>query len=138
MRKSTVDVESISLNYIESEDTSYRRVVKEKRFDVVYAGGASGEESSEEEKEREESRCLSPSTAYRWISGIAACRESFQYIIQEAMHMGMNSVGLIIPCWKYRTATRKHALSACGQILAAVRFIAVRNPTDFATLGSSP
>ena len=133
-----VDIESRSLNYIESEETSYRRVVKEKGFDVVYAGETAGEESSEEEKEREEIRCLSPSTVHRWISGIAACRESFQYIIQEAMHMGMNSVGLIIPCWKYRTAARKHALSACGQILAAVRFIAVRNPTDFATLGSSP
>jgi hypothetical protein len=135
-----IEVETRAGAYIETDPMEYRRVVRDHGSDVVYAGSVTDAHSTEAEKEADEPPALAPSTVYRWIGSIAACRERYQPVVAQGQASGCGSrlSTLVVSPLKYRSEARRLILEACGLLLRAFSLIGLRNPTEFATLGSSP
>ncbi len=135
-----IEMEARAGVYIETEATSYRRVVRDHGADVVYAGSVAEAHSTEAEKEAEHSPVLAPSTVHRWIGSIAACRDRYQPVVAQtgASGRGSSFSTLVFSPLKYRSEARRRILEACGLLLRALAMVSVRNPTKFATMGSSP
>ena len=134
------EIETRAATYVETDPMSYRQVVKERGSAVVYNDPIAEAESTEAEKESETTREMAPSTVHRWIGAIAARREQWQPAVRLArqIHQGARLSSLVISAEKYRSAARKRVLEVCGLLLRALRIVASRNPTQLATLGSSP
>lgn len=134
------EVEIRAQAYVETDAMSYRKVVKEHGGAVVYDDPIAQAESTEAEKEEEAARELSPSTVHRWIGSIAAGREQWQPAVRLAqqVHQGAGLSSILISVAKYRSEARRHVLEACGVLLRALSILAGKNPTQLATLGSSP
>jgi hypothetical protein len=134
------EMEVRSQAYVATEAMSYRKVVKERGAAVVYDDPIAEAESAETEKEAEGARELAPSTVHRWIGAIAVRREQWQPIVRLArqLHPGARLSSIMISAAKYRSAARKRVLETCGLLLRALSIVTNRNPTQLATLGSSP
>jgi len=134
------EIEKRSEAYVETDTMTYRKVVKERGAAVVYDDPVADAQSTEAEKEAEAVRELAPSTPHRWIGGIAAGAERLRRVVKQARqtHLGGRLSTVIISPVKYRSEARKRALEACCLLLRALRIVTVRNPTELATLGSSP
>jgi len=135
------EMEKRSEAYVESDPISYRKVVREDGFAVVYDGPIADVDATEAEKEREWVPELAHTTPYRWISSIARCRERLQPVVNQARRVSDLAPRLstiMISSAKYRSEARKRALQACCLLLRAMRIVGLKNPTEFATLGSSP
>ena len=134
------EIEERAQTYVETDPTSYRRVVKERGSAVVYDDPIADSASTEAEREEESTRALAPSTVHRWIGSIAAGREQWQPAVRLAQQLPADRAGrtLVIMASKYRSQARKCVLEACGLLLRAISLLAGRNPTRLATLGSSP
>jgi len=135
-----IEVESRSRAYIETEPMIYSRVVRERGAHVAYDGPVADAHSTEAEKEADDPPVLAPSTVYRWIGSIAACRDRHQPVVARAQASGPGPrlSKLVVSPLKYRSEVRRLILQACGSLLRAVAKISVRNATQLATLGSSP
>ena len=133
-------IEAHASAYVETDPMSYRRVVQERGAALSYDDPIAGADSTEAEKENERVRALAPSTVHRWISGMAARREGWQPVVRLAgqLHPGARLSSILIAAAKYRSAARQRVLETCGLLLRALSIVASRNPTQFATLGSSP
>jgi len=127
--------------YVETDPMSYRQVVKERGGPVVYDNPIPAVGATEAVKRKEAVPPeLRPSTVHRWIGGIAACREQWQPAVRLArqVHQGARLTSLLISAAKYRSKARKCVLETCGLLLRALKIVTERNPTEFATRGSSP
>lgn len=126
--------------YVETAALSYRHVVQEGGAAVVYSDPIAQVASPETEKEAEAVRALAPSTVHRWITHLASRREQRQRAVRLARQLQpearLSSLG--IAAAKYRRAVRQRVLEACGLLLRALAILRARNPTQLATLGSSP
>ena len=134
------EIETRAETYVETDPLSYRQAVKERGGAVVYNDPIAKAESSEAEKEKEATPELRPSTVHRWIGGIAERREQWQPAVRLArqIHQGTRLHPLIISAAKYRSEARKRVLEVCGLLLRALKIVTEKNPTQLATLGSSP
>jgi hypothetical protein len=134
------EIETRADAYCETEPMSYRKVVRERGSAVVYDEAIADAESTEAEKEKEATRALAPSTVHRWIGGISARREQWQPAVRLAqqVHQGARLSSIMISAAKYRSEARKLVLEACALLLRALSIVSSRNPTQLATLGSSP
>ena len=134
------EIETRAESYVETEPMSYRKVVQERGATVVYDDPIAEAESTEAEKEAEAVQALAPSTVHRWIGSIAARREQWQPAVRLArqVHQRARLSSLMISAAKYRSKVRKGVLETCGLLLRALSIMAGRNPTQLATLGSSP
>ncbi len=134
------EIETCVQTYVETDPMSYRQVVKERGAAVVYDGPIADGASTEAEKEKEATPELRPSTVHRWIGGIAARREQWQPAVRLArqVHQGARLSSIMISAAKYRSQARKRVLEACALLLRAISILAGTNPTQLATLGSSP
>ena len=134
------EIETRAEAYVETEPMSYRQVVKERGSAVVYNDPIANAGSTDAEKEKEATPELRPSTVHRWIGGIAACREQWQPAVRLArqIHQEARLSSLMIAAAKYRSEARKRVLEVCGLLLRALKIVTRRNPTQLATLGSSP
>lgn len=135
-----VEIEARAGAYVETDSMTYRKVVKDRGVAVVYDDPVAEADATEAEKEAEAVRELAPSTAHRWIGAIAARREQWQPVVRQTQRNGLGarlSSIVIAPC-KYRGEARKRTLEACGLLLRALRAVLPKNPTQLATLGSSP
>lgn len=134
------EIETRAEVYVETEPMSYRRVVKQGGAAVVYDDPIAKAESTEAEKEAEAARELASSTVHRWIGSIAARREQWQPAVRLArqVHPVTRLRSLMISAAKYRSQARKRVLETCCLLLRALRIITETNPTQLATLGSSP
>lgn len=134
------EIEKRSSAYVETDPMTYRRVVKTGGAAVVYDDPIADGQSTEAEKEAESVRELAPSTPHRWISAIAASREQFQPMVKQAQQAGLAArlSTIQIASVKYHSEARKRVLEACGLLLRALWMVTIRNPTELATLGSSP
>jgi len=134
------EIETRTERYVETDPMSYRQAVKERGAAVVYNDPIANAESTDAEKEKEVTPELRPSTVYRWISGIAACREQWQPTVMLArqVHQEARLSSIMISAAKYRSEVRKRVLETCGLLLRVLKIVTVKNPTQFATLGSSP
>jgi len=134
------EMETRSGRYVDTDPMSYRKVVKDRGAAVVYDDPIADAHSTEAEKEAEAVRQMSHSTPYRWIGEIAACRERSQRVVKKAQLTGLGGrlFSIIISPGKYRSEARKRVLEACCLLLRALRILTIRNPTQLATLGSSP
>lgn len=119
---------------------SYREVVKDGCAALVYDDPIADKDSTEEEKKGEAVRELSPSTPHRWIRDIAASLKQPQLVVKQAQNSEEGGrLSLIkISELKYRSHARKLLLQCCGLLLRAAEIVAKKNPTELATLGSSP
>ena len=135
-----IEIETRSGAYIETDPMTYRRVVLDKGAHVAYAGSVADAHATEAEKEADTPPVLAPSTVYRWVGSIAACREGYQPLVAQARasDRGSSLSTLLISPVKYRSEARRCILEACGLLLRALKLIGVRNSTKYATLGSSP
>lgn len=134
------EIEKRASTYVETDPISYRKVVTDGGAALVYDAPIAEAQSTEAEKEDEHVPQMSHSTPHRWISAIAAGREQFQLVVKQAQKTefaGRLSSIMISPL-KYRSEARKLVLQSCSLLLRAVQALALRNPTDFETLGSSP
>jgi hypothetical protein len=134
------EIEDRTQAHVETEPMSYRKVVQEQGSTVVYDDPIAESESTEAEKEAEAVRALAPSTVHRWIGSIAARREQWQPAVRLArqVHSGALLRSLMISAAKHRSQARKRVLETCGLLLRVLRIVTRRNPTQLATLGSSP
>jgi len=134
------EIETRAEAYVETEPLSYRQAVRERGGAVVYAGPIAQARSSEAEKEKEATRELRPSTVHRWIGAIAERREQWQPAVRLArqIHQEARLSSLMISAEKYRSEARKRVLEVCGLLLRVLKIVTGRNPTQVATLGSSP
>ena len=134
------EIEARAQAYVETDAMSYRKVVKDRGAAVAYDDPIAEAESTEAEKEAEAVRELAPSTVHRWIGSIAAGRERWQPAVRLAgqLHRGTQLPSLVISAAKYRSQARRHVIEACGVLLRAISILAGKNPTQLATLGSSP
>ena len=134
------EIERRAESYVETDPLSYRQAVKERGAAVVYADPIAEAESTEAEKEAEAARELAPSTVHRWIGMIAERREQWQPAVRLArqIHQEARLSSLMISAAKYRSEARKRVLEVCGLLLRALKIVTSRNPTQLATLGSSP
>jgi len=135
-----VEIEARAGAYVETNPMTYRKVVKDRGAAVAYEGPIADAEATEAEKEAEAAPELAPSTPHRWIGAIAASREQWQPVVKQTQRSGLGArlSSLIIAPGKYRSEARKRTLEACGLLLRALKAVWPRNPTQFATLGSSP
>lgn len=119
---------------------SYRKVVTDGGAALVYDDPIANAQSTEAEKESETVRQMAHSTPHRWIGVIAASRERLQPVVKQAQQFGFagHLSSIRIASAKYRCQARKRALEACCLLLRALRLVPFRNPTELATLGSSP
>ncbi|RLA03138.1 MAG: hypothetical protein DRQ45_03505 [Gammaproteobacteria bacterium] len=134
------EIERRASAYVEADPISYRKVVTDGGAALVYDAPIAGAQSTEAEKEDEHVPQMSHSTPHRWIGTIAAGREQFQSVVKQAQKTeaaGRLSSITISPL-KYRREARKLVLQSCSLLLRAVQALALRNPTDLETLGSSP
>ena len=135
------EIETRAQTYVETDPMSYRRVVQEGASAVVYDDPIADGASTEAQKEAEAVRALAPSTAHRWIGAIGACRGQWQPAVRLAAQLPRQAALLssipISPA-KYRSQARQRVLEACAVVLRALEIVMVRNPTQLATLGSSP
>jgi len=134
------EIEARAQAYVETDAMSYRKVVKDRGAAVAYDDPIAEAESTEAEKETEAARELAPSTVHRWIGSIAARREQWQPAVRLArqLHQGTQLRSLVISAAKYRSEARRQVLEVCGVLLQALSILAGKNPTQLATLGSSP
>ena len=134
------EIETRAQVYVGTNPMSYRQAVKERGSAVVYSDPIATAESTDTEKENEVTPELRPSTVYRWIGGIAACREQWQPAVRLArqVHQKARLSSVMISLSKYRSEIRKRVLETCGLLLCALEIVSVKNPTQLATLGSSP
>lgn len=134
------EIETRAERYVETEPMSYREVVKERGAAVVYDDPIAEAEATEAEKEAEDVREMAPSTAYRWIGSIAAHREQWQPAVRLAGQAQPEArlSSIRIAAAKYCSAARRRVLERCGLVLRALKIVTGRNPTQLATLGSSP
>jgi hypothetical protein len=134
------ELETRAETYVETEPLSYRQVVKEGGAAVVYSDPIAEVGSSEAEKEAEAARELAASTVHRWIGALAARREQWHPAVRLAsqVQQGARLQPLMISAAKYRSQARKGVLETCGLLLRALKIVMERNPTELATLGSSP
>lgn len=134
------DIEARASAYTETDSMSYRRVVKERGAAISYDDPIAQADSADSMKEEENVRELAPSTVHRWIGAIAAHREQWQAAVRQAQQICPDARlrSIMISAVKYRSTARKRVLEACGLLLRALEIVSFRNPTKFATLGSSP
>jgi len=134
------EIETRAQTYVETDPMSYRQVVKERGAAVVYDGPIADGASTEAEKERESVPALAPSTVHRWIGAIAACREQWQPAVRLVGQLQQETPlrSVMIATAKYRSQARKRVLESCALLLRAISILAGTNPTQLATLGSSP
>jgi hypothetical protein len=134
------EIEARSQAYVETEPMSYRQAVKERGAAVVYDDPIAEAGSTDAEKEAEAAWELAPSTVHRWLGTMAAHREQWQPVLRLArqVHQGAGMSSILISAAKYRSAARKRVLETCGLLLRALSIVTARNPTQLATLGSSP
>lgn len=134
------EIEKRASAYVETDPMAYRKVVKESGSSVVYDDLIADAQATEAEKESEAVRELAPSTPHRWISAIAAGRQQWQPVVNRAQRTDLAGrlSSIMISPLKYRSEARKLVLQGCCLLLRAVHAVAVRNPTELATLGSSP
>lgn len=135
-----VEIEARAGAYVETNQMTYRKVVKDRGAAVVYDDPVAEADATEAEKEAEAVRAMAPSTPHRWIGAIAARREQWQPVVKQAhlSERGGRLSSIVIAPGKYRSQTRKRTLEACGLLLRALRSVVFRNPTQLATRGSSP
>lgn len=135
-----MEIESRAGAYVETNPMTYRKVVGDGGAAVVYDDPIADAQATEADKEAEAVRELAPSTVHRWIGAIAACREQWQPMVKRAQLRGLGArlASIVIAPEKYHSQARKRTLETCGLLLRALRAVVVRNPTEFATLGSSP
>lgn len=135
-----VEIETRAEAYVENDPMSYRKVVRAGGAALVYDDPIADAQSTEAEKESERVRQMSHSTPYRWISGIAASRERLQPLVKQAQKadLACRLSSIRIASRKYGSEARKRVLEACCLLLRALRMVTFRNPTELATLGSSP
>lgn len=134
------EIEKRASAYVETDPMTYRKVVKESGSSVVYDDPIADAEATEAEKESEAVRELAPSTPHRWIGTIAAGRQQWQPVVKQAQktELGGRLSLIMISPRKYLSEARKLVLQGCCLLLRAVHAAAVTNPTELATLGSSP
>ena len=134
------EIETRTQMYVETDPMSYRHVVKDGASAVVYDDPIADGASTDAEKEAEAVRALAPSTPHRWLGAMASQREQWQPAVRLArqVHQGAGLSSILISTAKYRSQARKRVLETCGLLLRAISIVAGRNPTKFATLGSSP
>ncbi len=134
------EIETRAQVYVETDPMSYRRVVRERGAAAVYDGPIADGASTEAEKAREAVPALAPSTVHRWIGALAACRERWQPAVRLArqVHQEARLSPVMIAAAKYRSQARKRVLETSGLLLRAISIVAGTNPTELATLGSSP
>jgi len=135
-----VEIEARAGAYVETNPMTYRKVVKDRGAAVVYDDPIAQADATEAEKEAEAVRELAPSTPHRWIGAIAARREQWQPVIKQTQRSGLGArlSSILIAPGKYRSEARKRTLEVCGLLLRALKSVLPRNPTQLATLGSSP
>jgi hypothetical protein len=135
-----VEIEARSGAYVETNPMTYRKVVRDRGAAVVYDGAIADAHATEAEKEAEAVRELAPSTPHRWLSAIAARHEQWQPVVKQTQLSGLGArlSSIIIAPGKYRSEARKRTLQGCGLLLRALKSVLPRNPTNLATLGSSP
>jgi hypothetical protein len=135
-----VEIEARAGAYVETNPMTYRKVVKDRGAAVVYDDPIAEADATEAEKQREAVRELSPSTVHRWIGAIAARREQWQPVVKQTQRSGLGArlSSIVIAPEKYRGEARKRVLEACGLLLRALKAVCAKNPTQLATLGSSP
>jgi len=134
------EIETRAQTYVQTDPMSYRLAVKERGAAVVYDDPIADAKSTEAEKEAEAARELAPSTVHRWIGAITDRREQWQPAVRLArqIHQKARLSSIMISAAKYRSEARKRVLEVCGLLLRAIAILAGRNPTQLATLGSSP
>ena len=134
------EIETRAQGYVETDPMSYRQAVQERGSAVVYDDPIAEAESTEAEKESETARELAPSTVHRWIGAIALRREQWQPAVRLArqVHQEARLSSIMISAAKYRSRARKCVLETCGLLLRALKIVTERNPTQLATMGSSP
>lgn len=135
-----VEIEARAEAYVETDSMTYRKVVKDREAAVVYDDPIAEADATEAEKEAEAVRELAPSTPHRWISAIAARREQWQPVVEQTQRSGLGArlSSILIAPGKYRSEARRQTLEACGLLLRALKSVVAKNPTQLATLGSSP
>jgi len=135
-----VEIEARAGAYVETDPMTYRKVVKDRGAAVVYDDPIAEADATEAEKQAEAVRELAPSTPHRWIGSIAARREQWQPVVEQTQRSGLGSrlSSMLIASGKYRSEARKRTLQACGLLLRALKSVLPKNPTQLATLGSSP
>lgn len=134
------EIETRAQTYVETDPMSYRHVVKDGASSVVYDDPIADGASTEAEKDDEAVRALAPSTPHRWIGAIGACREQWQPAVRVARQLQQEArlSSIMIAAAKYRNQARKRVLETCCLVVRALSIVAERNPTELATLGSSP
>jgi hypothetical protein len=134
------EIEARAQAYVETDPVSYREVVRERGAAVVYDDPVAEATSTDAEKEAEAARELAPSTVHRWIGALAARREPWQPAVRLAhqIHPEARLSSIRISAAKYRSEARKRVLEVCGLLLRALKIVSHTNPTQLATLGSSP
>jgi hypothetical protein len=132
------EIEARAGAYVETETLSYRDAVRERGSAVVYDDPIAEAGATEAEKEDEAVRELSASTVHRWIGAIAACREQWHPAVRLAAQGAHGLRAPLIAATKYRSVARQRVLEACAVLLRALKIVTARNPTQFATRGSSP
>jgi len=134
------EIEARAGAYVETNPMTYRKVVKDRGAAVVYDDAIAEADAPEAEKEAEAVREMAPSTSHRWISAIAARREQWQSVVKQTQRNGLGArfAPIIIAPRKYRSEARKRTLEVCGLLLRAMQAVVIRNPTQLATMGSSP
>ncbi len=135
-----VEIEKRCERYVESDSTTYRKAVTNGGSAVVYDDPVADGQSSEAEKKAEKVRELAPSTVHRWIGSIASCRDQWQVVVRQAQQsdFGAGLSSIRISPRKYQGEVRRRVLEAACLLLRALRIVQFRNPTEFATRGSSP
>jgi hypothetical protein len=115
------EIETRAESYVETDPLSYRQAVKERGAGVVYADPIA-------------------EAVHRWIGVIAERREQWQPAVRLArqIHQEARLSSLMISAAKYHSEARKRVLEVCGLLLRALKIVTSRNPTQLATLGSSP
>jgi hypothetical protein len=132
------EIETRAGAYVETETLSYREAAREGGAAVVYDDPIAEAGATAAEKEAEAVRELSASTVHRWIGAIGMRREQWQPAVRLAAQWAGGLRAPVIPAAKYRSAARRRLLEACGVLLRALKIVTARNPTQLATLGSSP
>ncbi len=105
------DITRLSGRYVESDEASYRSVVRGRKMAIGYA------------EEPSASKQLSPSTVWRWLGYLGACgarlQEGLRLIQDKDPSLALHRLIRPVAARKYRTETRRELLQT-GRLLLSV------------------
>lgn len=132
------EIEARCTRYVEEEASTYRSVIRDGHFAVVYAGAVATSASSESAKKAEAHSYLSRSTVHGWIRFLAEQTENLWRLEERVQQLS----GLLQLTWfciagrKHRSECRRQILILCRRLLGALRVL--RNPPELRTACRSP